>query len=184
MKQNHKNDITDEDIDNLFLNDCDSVLDTPESDITTDEINSFVPDELSIDPDKNVAIDRPELDPQLEKTRISKEIKEKVKIEMDLIKTDIHSVKQVNGFEQAKEYIKQLRSFNTISKLKDHYNREIISGVRPTHTDEGTPCKFHIFQPVHILGDTVYTKCKFCSVTKDFTQNLWDEYCIKYRKWF
>lgn len=152
-------DFTDEDIDSLFNNDDTSVL----------KQNEIVPNELSTETDeKPTHVDRPKEYIVSEETRVKREIEE-------------HHQKQSNKLKEIIDYIKNYRK-NLI--IKETINKSIIGGYTKVNIEPSTQCTFHIYQPRDIMGDKIYCSCKFCSAMKEFTQSEWDEYCIKYRKWF
>lgn len=175
MKKKIEKEITDSDIDELFNNNDSNVL--------KDEIIE-VPDELSINNEnKSNFVDRPK-NTESENTRIKHEIEDaNNKIEKD-IQNDIHSVKKLSGLEQARKYIRKLISLKNDQKINQERTKAILAGLIKPHVDSGTECTFHIYKPRDILGDRIYCYCKFCSAEKTFSQSEWDEYCIKYRKWF
>ena len=174
--KHQKDEITDADIDNLFNNNDNSAIIKKES---------IVPQELSLEnTKKSNHIDRPTEKIDSEQTRVKKEKeKENNLLEIQLEESPLN-VKSLNTFQQLKKYIKGILNYRKQEELKQQASRSILSGCTQTHTDPGTECTFHIFQPKHIMGDIIYCSCKFCSVEKEFTQSEWDEYCIKYRKWF
>jgi hypothetical protein len=103
----------------------------------------------------------------------------------DVIDLNIEkAIKSLNNFEQVRKYIKQVLKFKNESKEQSIRNKNLINQLKNKNIYKSTDCEFHIFQPRHIMGDTIYCSCKFCSVEKHFSQSEWDEYCIKYRKWF
>jgi len=176
-KKKIEKEITDSDIDELFNNNNSSVL---QSDIKTID----VPEELSIENDKKSNyIDRPR-NPKSENVKIKEEIK-KLKDEIDKkIQEDINSIKELSGFEQARRYIKKLISLKNEQKINQEKTKAILAGLIKPNFDPGSECTFHIYRPRDILGNKIYCACKFCSTEKIFTNQEWDEYCIKYRKWF
>ncbi len=168
--------LTDSDIDDLFNNNNTSILD--------DNKAIEVPSELSIENNKKSNfVDRPK-DNQSENTRIKKE-QENIQKTIDKnIEKDIHSVREINTLDQAKKYIRKLISLKNDQKINHEKTKAILNGLLKPNLDNGTECTFHIYKPRDILGDKIYCYCKFCSASKIFTQSEWDEYCIKYRKWF
>lgn len=171
-----KDEITDEDIDNLFNNNDTTVIKNKQN---------LVPTELSLEnKNKSNHIDRPVIKQDSDKTKIKKEEKRKENILEKQIENSPIDVKSVSSFTQLRSYIKSILNYRKTEQLKQEMSTSILSGCTETHTDPGTQCTFHIFQPKHIMGDVIYCSCKFCSVEKEFTQSEWDEYCIKYRKWF
>lgn len=173
----NKLDITDEDIDNLFNNNDTSALEDKDKKVD-------LPVELSIEKDvKPTQVDRPK-DDRSEQAKIKNEIKKNDKETEINIEKDINSIKSLNGLKQVGLYIKKLRFLKDNQLIKKEKTKAILSGVLPTHLDNGTQCTFHIYKPRDILGDKIYCSCKFCSCEKVFTQSEWDDYCLKYRKWF
>jgi hypothetical protein len=154
------------DIDKLFNNDDTTVLKD-----NTETVK--VPDELDIKKKSN-RISRPK-DAKTENKRIIDE-KKKLddKIEND-IQNNITEIKSLNNFEQVKKYIKQVLKFKNESKEQSIRNKNIINQLKNKNIYKSTDCEFHIFQPRHIMGDTIYCSCKFCSVEKHFSQSEWDE---------
>ena len=175
--KHQKDEITDEDIDNLFNNDDSSVVQVKKEDL--------VPKELSLENNKKTNhIDRPTEKQDSLKTKVKKEKKKEDNLLEKQIKENLLSVKEVNNFSQLRAYIKGILNYRSKEEKRQEATRSILSGCTETHTDPGTQCTFHIFQPKHIMGDSIYCSCKFCSAEKTFTQEEWNEYCIKYRKWF
>ncbi len=176
-----KIDITDEDIDNLFLNNDTSSLEETEED-KSEKVE--LPEELSLEKDtKSNHVDRPE-DDRSEQAKIKSEIKEKEKETENNIQKDINSVKSLSGLKQARLYIQKLMSLKNDQKIQKEKTKAIVAGNTPTYLDKGTECTFHIYNPKEVLGDKVYCYCRYCSCEKIFTQKEWDDYCLKYRKWF
>lgn len=168
--------LSDSDIDDLFNNDNTSVLNNDNS--------IEIPEELSIENDKKSNfVDRPK-NTQSENTRIKNEQKDIEKSINNNIEKDIHSVKKLTGFEQVRKYIRKLISLKNDQRINQEKTKAILAGLIKPNLDNGTECTFHIYKPRDILGDRIYCCCKFCSAEKTFSQSEWDEYCIKYRKWF
>jgi len=189
MAKHKRVDISDEDIDSLFNNNDTSVLKDVES---SDEIqeepeqlqqSDIVPKELSLDSDQSAKhVDRPD-DVETEAVRIRRLAKEKAEQEARNIEENIADVKQIDDFLNVKKYIQAIRKYVTDAKTKQLATKNIISGNTNVNLDAGTECTFHMYEPKHIMGDTVICSCRYCSAMKEFTQKQWDEWCIKYRKW-
>lgn len=161
--KHQKDEITDEDIDNLFNNDNNQKF------VEKKEKQDIVPHELSTENTESVNhIDRPKEVPLTEKNRV---------------KNEINRLKE-EGVQKVRKFIKFVRDYKKVQELRNITNRQIVNGQTPTHLDPGTECTFHIYQPRDIMGNKMTCSCKFCSALKEFTQEEWDEYCIKYRKWF
>lgn len=155
-------DLTDADIDNLFNNNDTSVLKD------TIEQKDIIPQELSTEnKEKANHIDRPPEKIDSEKTRIRKEIS---KIDEGVLKI--------------RKLISDLKKYKQQSNSEGALTRAILNGNTKVNVDPSTQCTFHIYQPKDIKHDKITCSCKFCSAMKDFTQSEWDEYCVKYRKWF
>lgn len=160
--KHQKDEITDEDIDNLFNNDNNQAF-------VERKQNDIVPHEISTEnKEKTNHIDRPKEIQPTEKNRVRNEI--------NRLKDD--------GVQRVRKFISFVRQYKKQQEIKDILNRQIINGQTRVHLDPGTECTFHIYQPRDIMGNKMICSCKFCSAMKEFTHEEWDEYCIKYRKWF
>ena len=160
--KHQKDEITDEDIDNLFNNDNNQAF-------VEQKKTDIVPHELSTEnKEKSNHIERPKDVPLTEKNRD---------------KTEINRLKE-EGVQKVRKFISFIRQYKKQQELKNILNRQIVNGQTQVHVDPGTECTFHIYQPKDITRDKILCSCKFCSAMKEFTQEEWDEYCIKYRKWF
>jgi beta-N-acetylglucosaminidase len=170
-------DITEEDIDKLFNNNDCSVLS-----IDKKSSNIEVPQELNINKKSN-RIKRPK-NTETERKRIKKE-NESIKKDIEnKIENNITEVKQLNNFDQVKKYLKKLFQYKELERTQSINNKNIINQLKNRDIYKSTDCTFHIYQPKYAMGHIVFCSCKFCSVEKQFTLQEWDEYCIKYRKWF
>lgn len=175
MSNRIEKDITLEDIDNLFNNNDTSVLKTPQD---------IVPKEFSVENDfKTNHVDRPK-DKSSEKTKIKKEIKENNQKIVDNINDKILDVKELTSLSQVKIYLRKLNELKNIEQIKSHNTKAIINGLTKTNVDKGTDCTFHLYNVRDVLGNKIYCYCRYCSCEKIFTKDEWDDYCIKYRKWF
>ena len=175
MSNRIEKDITLEDIDNLFNNNDTSVLKTSQD---------IVPREFSVENDfQTNHVDRPK-DKSSEKTKIKKEIKENNQKIVDNINDKILDVKELTSLSQVKIYLRKLNELKNIEQIKSHNTKAIINGLTKTNVDKGTDCTFHLYNVRDVLGNKIYCYCRYCSCEKIFTKDEWDDYCIKYRKWF
>lgn len=171
-------DISEEDIDKLFNNNDDSVLKNTEN----NQSNVEIPLELSVNKKSN-RIKRP----QNSKTELKRIKDEKNIVEKDIdnkIENNITDIKSLNNFDQVKKYIKKIFQHKEYERTKTIQNKNLINQLKNKDIYKSTDCTFHIFQPRHVMGNMVFCSCKFCSVEKTFTLQEWDDYCLKYRKWF
>ena len=171
MKKKISNDITDEELDDLFNNNNTSVLeDSSESDEEESELKQtdMIPKEISTETEGKSAkfVDRPKIQVKSEDRRIKEEIS------------------KLDDFSEVRKIVQQLRNYKENEKLKNATTKAIMSGLTPVNFDRSTKCRFHIYQPKDVLRDGYLCSCKFCSACKEFTNREWEEYCIKYRKWF
>ena len=107
-----------------------------------------------------------------------------VKTGVDNINDKILDVKELTSLSQVKIYLRKLNELKNIEQIKSHNTKAIINGLTKTNVDKGTDCTFHLYNVRDVLGNKIYCYCRYCSCEKIFTKDEWDDYCIKYRKWF
>lgn len=179
-----KNDVTDQDIENLFDRQIDTKF-KDESSETQDQ-ESIIPKELDVKSGVKSKITRPD---NYQPNQVHKD-KLNIKKELDRLNTESskEELLQVEGSVDKKTFneIIKARKLAELEEFKAKQRK--IPTIQPTAKyplyGDQPQCNFHVYKPYQPMSnDRLLCACKFCSRVKVFSKTEWQKYEIENRKY-